>query len=86
MRGGKPAHIKVCKEDGPTQIPGSCAILLGKKGWLTFIPYVPKAVMLKCKDVSASKAKFFSSQKLKCFGPESHQRSCTLALLLKLDD
>jgi len=49
---GKATHSKFGREDGPKKLPESCAILLGKKGWMTVIPYVPEAVMLKMRDVS----------------------------------
>jgi hypothetical protein len=47
------SHIKLTKKDGPKILPDACSILLGRKGWLTFLPYIPQSIMLKCKDVSA---------------------------------
>jgi len=52
-KSGRASHQKVSQNDGPKILPDACAILLGRKGWLTFLPYVPQAIMLKCKDVSS---------------------------------
>jgi len=50
---GRASHIKLTKKDGPKILPDACAVLLGRKGWLTFLPYIPPSIMLKCKDVNA---------------------------------